>query len=124
MPRRKQAPVAPQATEAQIHRAVMDHLRLRGRPGLLYWHTPNEGRRTKAEAGKLKAMGMTAGIPDLVLICDGRTFGLELKRMKGRASPQQVAMVEAFQRAGADAAIVAGVDAALDKLQTWGVLRC
>jgi len=124
MPRRKKPPVAPHATEAQVHRAVLDHLRLRGKPGLLYWHTPNEGKRTKNEGAQLKSMGMVAGIPDLVLICEGRTYGLELKRIKGRASVEQTAMLAAFKRAGADAAVAAGIDAAVAQLNEWGVFRC
>jgi hypothetical protein len=31
-------------------------------------HIPNEGRRSKREGGRLKAMGMSAGFPDLLLL--------------------------------------------------------
>lgn len=49
-------------------------------------HIPNGGSRHKAEAGKLKAMGVKPGFPDLLLpIIKANWYGLfiELKRLKG-----------------------------------------
>lgn len=34
----------------------------------IIYHTPNGGRRSKREAGILKAMGVRAGVPDLAII--------------------------------------------------------
>lgn len=33
----------------------------------VFFHVPNGGKRTKAEAGRFKAMGVKAGVPDLVV---------------------------------------------------------
>lgn len=49
-------------------------------------HIPNGGSRHKAEAGKLKAMGVKNGVPDLMLLIKrGHWSGIfiELKRVKG-----------------------------------------
>jgi hypothetical protein len=49
-------------------------------------HSPNGGSRHKAEASKLKAMGVKEGFPDLLLLVKrGQWSGLtiELKRIEG-----------------------------------------
>lgn len=53
---------------------------------------PNGGLRHKATAGRLKATGVKSGVPDIVLpVSVGRWHGLfvELKKIGGRASPEQ-----------------------------------
>lgn len=54
--------------EEQLHRACVAYLQAALPKPWLVWHTPNGGGRSKAEAGILKAMGVLAGMPDL-LIC-------------------------------------------------------
>jgi hypothetical protein len=48
--------------EAQIQRAVIQHLKARAVPGLVYFHVPNGGSRGKIEAAKFKAMGVRPGV--------------------------------------------------------------
>lgn len=56
-------------------------------PGLsMMFHIPNGGKRSKAEAGRFKAEGVKAGVPDIFLpVPRGGYHGLfiELKRSKG-----------------------------------------
>lgn len=123
MPRRAKArTAAPQPSELQIHIAVAQHLKYRARKGIVWWHTPSEGKRTKAEAAKQKALGLVAGIPDLVLIANGKTYGLELKTFKGRISPEQKSMLSQFEAAGAYVAVAYGLDAAIFILTSWGLI--
>lgn len=112
----------PEPSETQIHIAVIEHLRLRARKDAIWWHTPSEGKRTKSEASRLKAMGFVAGIPDIVLIAAGRVYGLELKSSKGRVSTEQKAMLEAFEKVGAISAVAYGLDGALKTLISWGII--
>ena len=52
----------------------------------LLYHVPNGGSRHKAEAGRLRAEGVKAGVPDLCLpVARGQYHGLyiELKRQRG-----------------------------------------
>lgn len=114
----------PQPSELQIHIAVAEHLRYRARRGLVWWHTPNGEKRDKASAAKLKAMGVTPGVPDLILIADGKTYGLELKTASGRLSPGQRGMLDRFAEAGAYTAVAYGIDSALSILSAWGLIRC
>lgn len=58
----------------------------------LLFHAANGGRRTKAEAGIFKAMGVRAGFPDLVLLVKNRYYrflAIEMKSPKGRQSAAQ-----------------------------------
>ena len=72
----------------------------------------------------MKGLGVRAGVPDLILIAEGRTYGLELKRAKGgRTSDAQRAMIQEIEAAGGVCAVAAGLDAALDQLKAWGLLR-
>lgn len=56
-----------------------------------FCHTPNGGKRTKAEAGIFKAMGVRAGFPDLMILpmTDKPPFFVELKAKAGALSPAQ-----------------------------------
>ena len=108
-------------TELQI--AVVAHLNTRGVKGLIFWHTPNGGRRGRNEARIFKAMGVRAGVADLVLFHQGRLHCLELKAPGGRASEHQLEFISDIDAAGAYTAIAEGLGAALATLEAWGLLR-
>lgn len=59
--------------EEALHRAVLAYLRASLPKPWLVFHVPNGGGRSKAEAGVLKAMGVLAGIPDLLVFGPGAT---------------------------------------------------
>ena len=54
--------------EEQLHRSLVAYLRMALPKPWLVLHVPNGGGRSKAEAGILKAMGVLAGMPDLLVI--------------------------------------------------------
>lgn len=61
----------------------------------LIYHVPNGGHRVKSVAAKLKAQGVKAGIPDLVLpMARGGYFGLYIEF---KATPPNDAAVSASQ---------------------------
>ena len=113
----------PIPTEQQIHRSLVEHLRWRGVPDCFAWHTPNGGYRRKAEASILRSMLVVPGVPDLLLLREGHLRGMELKREGGRLWPDQIIVHEAMRRAGAEVCTVYDVDAALDQLAEWKLLR-
>ena len=111
-------------TEEAIHRAVVRHLEYRAALGVAWFHVPNGGGRSRAEAGVLKAMGTRSGVPDILAFSGGRCFGLELKRdVGGRLSPAQLEMHERLRAAGVEVAVAHGIDEAIVTLTRWGIIR-
>jgi len=117
MSRRRQRP------EAAIQRAVFQHLRARGAPGVFAFHPANGGYRKPVEAAMLKGLGVVAGVPDVFAVHNGRCFALELKAEGRRVTDKQLATIAALREAGAFTCIAEGLDRALAVLESWGLLR-
>ena len=82
----------------------------------LLYHVPNGGSRKKAEAGRFRAEGVKAGVPDLCLpVARGGFHGLyvEMKRLKGsKTSKDQEAWLERLEQQGYCVALCKGWEAA------------
>lgn len=109
--------------EQVIQRAVAQHLRQRGAPGLVWTHCPNGGRRRPIEAAIFKGLGVRPGVADLLLWHRGRAFALELKAPGGRPTAEQMQFIADFNNAGGSGVICTGLDESLRTLETWGLLR-
>lgn len=109
--------------EQIIQRAVFDHIRSRASAGVFAFHVPNGGKRRPIEAAILKGMGVTAGVPDIIAIHNGKTYAMELKAPGGRPSEKQLETIAKLNQAGAFTAICEGIDPALRVLEAWGLLR-
>jgi hypothetical protein len=119
--------------EAAIQRAVIEHLRLRAKPDVLWLHVPNGGSRDIREAANLKRMGALAGASDLLLFRPGACphcnsarlegFALELKAPGGRPSEPQLDFMARFNDAGGHTCIAEGLNQALAALESWQLLR-
>jgi VRR-NUC domain len=109
--------------ESQIQKALASHLRLRACKDVFWFACENGGYRTAVESAILKACGIRSGVPDVILIRGGRTYGLELKSPGGRLSDAQRLAHEEMQRAGAEVATAVGIDEALAQLERWQLLR-
>lgn len=110
-------------SEDQIHRGVVAQLRARGAPGLIWWHTPNDGKRSMGSARRLKAMGMRAGVHDFCFVHRGSFYALELKTEKGRPTVHQMQFASDINTAGGHSCICHGLDRAIRVLECWGLLR-
>jgi hypothetical protein len=108
--------------EQQLQRAVVEHLSWRAAPGVFFFHVPNGGWRSRVEASIFKAMGVRAGIPDIIALRQGAAFAMELKAPGGRLSPTQIACHEAMRLAGATVETVSDIDTAIDLLLAWGII--
>jgi hypothetical protein len=109
--------------EQQIQRALVSHLQLRAHPDVFFFHPANGGARSPIEGAILRACGVRAGVPDLILLKSGKTFGLELKAEGGRVSDAQKTVLEQMRAAGAKTAICVGIDEALAQLERWQLLK-
>lgn len=126
--------------EEQLQRSIIDLLRVAAHPDVIWFHCPNGMARSKSEGGRLKAMGVLPGVYDLIFLVPRRfDYGddipdvpnyitiavpcfLELKRVRGIASAEQLAFGERCDRIGVEHAITADFDQALSILKAWGVL--
>ena len=94
-------------TESEEQQALFSWVQMqRGKyPELaLLYHIPNGGSRSKSEAGRFKAEGVKAGVPDLCLpVARGEFHGLyiEMKRIKGgKTSSEQEGWIAALTAQG------------------------
>ena len=89
----------------------------------LMYHIPNGGSRSKAEAGRFRAEGVKAGVPDICLpAARGGYHGLyiELKRVKGgRVSPAQQGWIAALRDQGYYACVCKGWDDAAHVIKKY-----
>ena len=115
-PRRRQP-------EAQLQRAVLEHLRRRGVRRLFVFHYPAGGWRSPVEAAILKSLGVIAGVPDVLIIHQGHLYALELKTAHGHLTGAQIETQERMRAAGATVATAVEIDAALERLEEWSLLR-
>lgn len=70
----------------------------------------------------MAALGVRAGVSDMILYHRGQLYCLELKALTGRASAEQAQFLLEAHRAGAITAIAKGLDEALDCLERWGLI--
>jgi hypothetical protein len=109
--------------EQETQRAVLDHLRMRGKKGLVYFAVPNGGYRSRVEASIMNGLGVRAGVSDMILLFCGQFYALELKSLKGKATLPQAAFLAEVRAAGGLTAVCDSLDAAVERLEGWGLLR-
>jgi hypothetical protein len=109
--------------EQGLQRTVMQHLAWRAVPGTWWCHYPAGGWRSPIEAAIFKSLGVVAGVPDILIIHDGHLYALELKTEHGRLTQTQIDTQARMRAAGATVATAVELDAALDQLTAWGLLR-
>jgi len=88
----------------------------------LLFAIPNGGHRNKATAGKLKAEGVKAGVPDLCLpVACGKYHGLfiELKAPKGRVTDDQREWLAALDKQNYGAVVCFGWEHAKTVIETY-----
>lgn len=111
------------APEYRLQKTVVQHLALRQKPDVYYFAVPNGGGRSSPRTGAfLKAMGLRAGAPDLVVLTAGRAHALELKSGKGRLSPAQREAAEEWEAAGGSFHVASTIDDALSILTGIGAI--
>lgn len=109
--------------EAAIQRALVQHLRLRADPRVIWFAVPNGGLRSKSAGAQLKATGVIAGVYDMVFFLPGGLAAvLELKVEGGRISPEQQRFGERCEAINVMQAVAWNIDQALDILVAWKVL--
>lgn len=104
MPNRRKRP------EEALHRSVAQYLDVALPDGSEWFHIPNGGARSKAEAGVFKALGVKPGMPDIAVIYNGVFHGAELKPVGGRLSKNQIERHKRLKAAGARVTVCTSVE--------------
>lgn len=108
--------------EDQEQLALCNWLRMKG---IRFHHSPNGGHRHKAVAGKLKAQGVSAGFPDLIIfpaINSGLpVLFVEMKRQRGGVvSDHQKDWLDYLNKAGFPAQVCKGFNEARQFIEERG----
>jgi hypothetical protein len=127
----------PEPDEDALHASVAAVLNLLLLPPAQWTHFPAGGYGlSPAASARLWRLGLKPGWPDILLVHDGRLFGIELKTRTGRLSKSRTVrtrsgslrqitgqreMLEGLERAGVRTAVCRSVDAVLAQLRAWGV---
>lgn len=87
---------------------------------IMHFHVPNGGKRGKREAAKFKAMGVKAGVHDLIIMHGGKIIFIELKTDNGKLSPAQIAFDEFVKKEGHPSHLIHAhsVESGLEQLQS------
>lgn len=89
--------------------------------GNSWWSSMPLGGGGRLRGAILHGLGVKAGLPDVLVINDGRAIWLELKSAKGRLSVGQQECHAALARARCAVAVVRSLDDAIEALQRAGV---
>lgn len=120
-------------SEASLQAASAQYFKLRLPKTFLAIHCANEGRRSWAQGKRLKAQGMTAGVPDWLIMGSqphytrgpdsvALTWAIELKARRGSLSPAQKAFHKRLEAAGVPVCVCRSLDDIEAQLKQWGVL--
>ncbi|MCP4410745.1 MAG: VRR-NUC domain-containing protein [Gammaproteobacteria bacterium] len=101
--------------ESEIQRAVISHWHHFGHKDTLVAAIPNDGARGQ--------YGLTAGLPDLLVIAPKFMGLIELKTEKGRLSMAQDAVVSLCSRNEIPVAVTYGRDEPIEILEKWNIVR-
>jgi hypothetical protein len=99
---KKKAPKKTRHEESRIQKSCVKWFRSQY-PKLIIFAIPNGGKRGLVEASIMKAEGVLAGIPDLLLLKPSKGYHglfIEMKTEKGDINPNQRRMIPIIQEAG------------------------
>lgn len=86
--------------------------------GLVFWHTPNQlSARSARHGAHYKAMGVRAGVPDIIIanpVTGARCVAIEMKSRTGLLSNAQAELMPALERCGWVVHVARNFEAARD----------
>jgi len=115
-----------QSPEYELHKAVVEWLRWT-KPDCVWFHPYNGAYMSKATAGKGKALGVLAGVADLVFVypgelgCGARIGFIELKAPKGALTAGQQGFAKDVEALGARYYVARSIEDVQAALNKWGV---
>lgn len=114
----------PQRPEAGLQKAVIEHLRMLGTPGVIYFSIPNERKCSDGARIELCKMGMLPGASDLVIGVPGQMpLFLELKAKGEKPRLNQLLFGDAVVRAGYRYEVADDIKTVLRIIRDYGAIR-
>jgi hypothetical protein len=108
--------------ESALQKAVAQFLTLALPPTAWWTAIGHGGFALDAKTGaRMKAMGVKAGVPDLLIIWDGHAGFIELKAAGGKLSPAQHVTRTALRNAGCYYGVENSVEGVDNRLRCWGI---
>ncbi len=128
---------APPVPEVDLQASVAKALDILLLPPAVWFAMPiGHVQLSAAQAARLSRIGLKRGLPDILVLHEGRLYGIELKRKGGRLSTTrtvrtargglreiagQVEMFAALRAAGMVIAVCSTLPEVLSQLMDWGV---
>jgi hypothetical protein len=109
-------------TEHSLQSSVALYLGLAAMGQNWWWTSIDHGVDiTPAQRKQLAARGIKSGIPDILIICYGVAYAIELKSPSGKQSKAQKVVAAQLRMAGCSYAIARSLADVDTLLKTWGV---
>lgn len=109
--------------EEKLQRSIVSYLGIAA-PRAIWFAVPNGEKRSKSTAGRLKAMGVRAGVADLCFVLrDGSAAFVELKAGAGRQSAAQLVFEQRCIDNDTPYVVITSLDQAIEVFKGWGVVR-
>jgi hypothetical protein len=99
------------ASEDHLQIQICHYIRWKYRGAVIH-HSPNSGKRTLFEQYKIKALGVSAGFPDILVFYPPKTkiIAVELKAGKNKATEHQKKWIEFLNDIGIRAKVCTGYE--------------
>ena len=101
--------------EADLHRQVCDYLGLALLPPAWFTTFPADGATRRGR------IGLKRGVPDILIVHEGRAYWIELKAAGGRVSANQGETILAIEAAGARAYVCRSLEDVVIGLRCWAI---
>lgn len=110
-------------TENQLQCSAVDYLRSCALPGVIYFHVPNEGDRTKGQKIHMYRMGLLAGMTDFVLFKEAKPYAIEFKVDHNTLSDDQWKVRKRCEDQGIPYAVVRTPERFVELMKEWEMVR-
>lgn len=87
-------------------------------PRHIIFHVPNQGKDRKEQLRK-SFLGVLAGVSDLIILANGKTYFIEVKDDKGRQSPKQIEFQNRVKVQGFNYIVVRSLNEFKSKIRYW-----
>lgn len=96
------------STEKETQKAILQYLEAKR-----IFHYRNNSGATKTEHGSFLRYGYP-GSPDIIAVVKGTYIGIEVKDIKGKLSPSQIAFQKELEKAGGIYIVARDIDTIID----------